>query len=58
MKKSSVAYKCLPKPVYVDPAQVISTKVNVAYIGSHIHISQDKYQQYCDSYLKNCLCPA
>ena len=49
MKKSSVAYKCLPKPVYVDPAQVISTKVNVADIGSHIHISQDKCQHYCDS---------
>ena len=49
VKKPFIVYKYLPKPVYVHPAQVISPKVNVTYIGSDIHVSRDEYQWLCDS---------
>ena len=42
VKKPSIVYKCLPKPVYVHPAHV-SPKVNVT-LGSDIHVSWDEYQ--------------
>ena len=48
-KKPTIVYKCLPKPAFIHPAQVMSPKVNVTYIGSDIHVSREEYQWLCDS---------
>ena len=48
-KKGNIVYKCLPKPVYVHPAQVMSPKINVTCIGSNIHVTRDEYQWLCVS---------
>ena len=39
LTKGNIVYKSFLKPVYVHPAQVMSPKVNVTYIGSNIHVS-------------------
>ena len=52
MKKSYIVYKCLPKPVYVHPREVISPKFKVTYIRANILISLMVLRQH----LKNCLC--
>ena len=49
LTKGNIVYKSFLKPVYVHPAQVMSPKVNVTYIGSNIHVSRDEKQWLCDS---------
>ena len=39
LTKSNTVYKCLPKPVYVHPAEFMSPKFKVTCIASDIHIS-------------------
>ena len=47
--KGSIIYKSLPTTMYVHPAQVMSPKVNVTFVGSNIHVTRDEYQWLCDS---------
>ena len=36
-------------PVYVLPAQVMSSQVDVTFIGTDIHLQMSEYQWLCDS---------
>ena len=42
VRQPAIIYKRLPQSVYVHPAQVMSQKVNVSFVGSDIYLSRDE----------------
>ena len=50
-KNRNIVYKQsrVRGPVYVLPAQVMSSQVDVTFIGTDIHLQMSEYQWLCDS---------
>ena len=49
LAKVDIAYRMIPKPVYIIPSQGMSPSVNVSVIGKDVHLSVLEYQWPCDS---------